>query len=140
MSSDGSLEELFFELASKNRMTILHELQGKSLRMQELARRLEVTPTEAFRQLERLTAASLVHRQPDGKFALAEYGKLVLQVSSSFEFISKHKDYFSTHALTKLPAQFLGRLGELSRAEFEADTIRSINKGAEAFTRAKQYI
>jgi len=140
LKGNGNLDELFFELASENRMAILHELQGGNLRMQEIARRLEVTPTEAFRQLERLSAASLVQREPDGRFALAEYGRLVLQISGSLEFVSKHRDYFSTHALTNLPAQFLGRLGELSNAEFETDTIRTLNRGTEAFSRAKQYI
>jgi len=140
MSSEAELEKLFFELASENRLSILRELQKESLRMQEIARRLGVTATEAFRQLERLSDASLVQRQPDGTFALAEYGKLVLRISSSLDFISKYKEYFSTHELTRLPDQFVSRLGELSRAELETDTIESLNKGAKWFTEAKQYV
>ena len=107
--------------------------------MQEIARRLDVTPTEAFRQLERLSAALLVQRQPDGTFALAEYGKLVLQISTSLDFISKHKEYFSTHDLMRLPSQFVNRLGELAGAKLEMDTIESLNKGSKWFTEAKQY-
>ena len=95
------MAKLFFELASESRLCILRELQKENLKMQEIARRLDVTPTEAFRQLERLSAASLVQRQPDGTFALAEYGKLVLQISTSLDFISKHKEYFSTHDLMR---------------------------------------
>ena len=40
----------------------------------------------------------------------------------------------------KLPSQFLNRLGELSRAELEMDTIETMNKGARAFKEAKEYI
>jgi len=139
MSNDTGLDKLFFELASESRLCILRELQKENLKMQEIARRLDVTPTEAFRQLERLSAASLVRRQPDGTFALAEYGKLVLQISTSLDFISKHKEYFSTHDLMRLPSQFVNRLGELENAELEMDTVESLNKGAKWFTDAKQY-
>ena len=83
MENDSGVEKLFFELASETRLDILRELKNENLKMQEIARRLDVTATEAFRQLERLSNALLVQRQPDGTFALAEYGKLVLQLSSS---------------------------------------------------------
>jgi len=139
MIEDSGLEKLFFELASETRLGILQELQKENLKMQEIARRLDVTATEAFRQLERLSAASLVQRQPDGTFALAEYGKLVLQISTSLDFISKHKKYFSTHDLMRLPSQFVNRLGELAGAELEMDSIKNLNFGAQAFAEAKQY-
>ena len=124
MGEESGLEKLFFELASENRLCIIRELQKENLKMQEIARRLDITPTEAFRQLERLSTAMLVHKQPDGTFTLGEYGKLVFQISASLDFISKHK-YFSTHDLMRLPSQFVSRLGELSRAEFGADTIEN---------------
>jgi predicted transcriptional regulator len=139
MGQESGLEKLFFELASESRLCILHELQKENLKMQEIARRLDFTATEAFRQLERLSAAMLVRRQPDGTFALAEYGKLVLQISTSLDFVSKHKEYFSTHDLMRLPNQFVNRLGELSGAEFGTDTIENLNKSTQAYTEAKQY-
>ena len=140
MDSEDGLDRLFFELASQNRLAILHELQKENLRMQQIAKRLNVTPTEAFRQLERLSAASLVQRGSDGAFALTEYGKQVLQISASLAFISEHKKYFLNHELMRLPPQFVGRVRELSGAKLEPDTIRALNMGMDAFTRAKQYI
>jgi len=140
LCGEEGLEKLFFELASENRLGILHELQKGNLRMQQIARRLGVTPTEAFRQLERLSETSLVQKRPDGTFTLTEYGKQVLQISTSLALISKHREYFSTHELMKLPSQFVSRLGELSGAELETDAIETINRGAGAFARAKQYI
>ena len=62
MGEESGLDKLFFELASESRLNILRELKKENLKMQEIARRLDVTPTEAFRQLERLTAALLVQR------------------------------------------------------------------------------
>ncbi len=107
MEKNSGVEKLFFELASETRLDILRELKNENLKMQEIARRIDVTATEAFRQLERLSNALLVQKQPDGTFALADYGKLVFQLSSSLEFTSKHKEYFSTHDVTRLPIQFV---------------------------------
>lgn len=139
MKNDEGIEKLFFELASESRLSIMCELRNENLKMQEIARRLDVTATEAFRQLERLSAALLVQRQPDGTFAIAEYGKLVLQLSSSLEFVSKQRDYFSTHDIIRLPLQFVNRLNELSQADLVMDTIESLNKGERAFMEAEQY-
>jgi predicted transcriptional regulator len=133
------IEKLFFELASESRLSILHELQSENLKMQEIAHRLNVTATEAFRQLERLKAASLIQRQPDTTFTITEYGKLVLQLTSSLKFVSKHKDYFSTHDITRLPSQFVNRIGELSQTNLITDTIESLNKGERMFLEANQF-
>lgn len=107
--------------------------------MQEIARRLDVTATEAFRQLQRLSDAMLVQRQPEGTFAITEYGQLVLQLSSSIEFVFKHKNYFSTHNVWRLPYQFVNRIGELSQMHLIMDVMESINKGAQMFIEAEQY-
>jgi predicted transcriptional regulator len=133
------IEKLFFELASESRLNILRELQKEPLKMQEIARRIDVTATEAFRQLERLSNAMLVQRQPDGTFALPEYGKLVLQLSSSLEFASKHKEYFSTHDITRLPIQLVNRLGELWQSKLIMDTVETLNKAQRAFMEAEEY-
>jgi predicted transcriptional regulator len=130
---------LFFELASESRLSILRELQIENLKMQEIARRLNVTATEAFRQLERLSAALLVKKQSDGTFALAEYGKMVLQLSSSLDFVSKYKNYFSTHDVMRLPLQLVNRLGELSQASLGMDTIENLNRAERAFIEAEEF-
>jgi len=139
MGEEAGLEKLFFELASESRLSILRELKKENLKMREIARRLDVTPTEAFRQLERLSAALLVQKQPDGTFTLAEYGEIVLQISATLGFTSKYREYFSTHDLMRLPCEFVNRLGELSNAKLEMDTVGALNKGAKWFTEAKQY-
>jgi len=139
MENDEGVEKLFFELASESRLSILRELQTKSLKMQEIARRLDVTATEAFRQLQRLSEALLVQKQPEGTFAITQYGKLVLQLSSSLDFVFKHKNYFSTHDVWRLPCQFVNRMGELSQTNLIMDTMESINKSTQMFTKAEQY-
>jgi predicted transcriptional regulator len=139
MENETGIEKLFFELASESRLSILRELQKENLKMQEIARRLDVTATEAFRQLERLSAALLVKKQSDGTFALAEYGKMVMQLSSSLDFVSKYKNYFSTHDVMRLPFQLVNRLGELSQASLGMDTIENLNRADRAFIEAEEF-
>lgn len=139
MGEGSGLDKLFFEFASESRLAILRELLSENLKMQEIARRLDVTATEAFRQLERLSAAMLVKRQPDGTFAISEYGKLVMQASSCLDFISKYREYFSTHDVMRLPSQFVNRLSELSNSELCTDTIANLNKAEQAFVDAKEF-
>ena len=139
MENDEGIEKLFFELASESRLSILRELQTENLKMTEIARRLDVTATEAFRQLQRLSEAMLVQKQPEGTFAITQYGKLVLHLSSSFKFVSKHKEYFLTHDVWRLPLQFVNRIGELSQTKLIMDAMENINRGERMFMEAEQY-
>ncbi len=139
MDNDEGIEKLFFELASESRLSILRELQKENLKMHEIARRLDVTATEAFRQLQRLSEALLVQKQPEGTFAITQYGTLVLQLSSSIDFVFKHKSYFSTHDVWRLPRQFVNRIGELSQTSLIMDTIEGLNKGERLFMEAEHY-
>ncbi len=139
MSVDLGLDKLFFELASESRLSILQALLEGDLKLQEVAKKLDVTATEALRQLERLSAASMVQRQPEGAYAITAYGKLVLQLSAPLNFLLKHREFFLNHDLSMLPAQFISRLGELSGATLIIDTMESLNKGQRMFMDAQEF-
>ena len=132
--------QLFLELASQSRLDILRELQSKTLKMRELARRLDLTATEASRQLKRLTDAALAQRQPAGGYTIAPFGKLLLQLSASFEFVFQNREYFSTHDLSPVPNSFVNRLGELSRSTLSMEAIRNLNQGEDALGQAAQFL
>ncbi len=140
MENAESLDRLFFVLASDSRLNILRELQAGNLKMQDIARRLDLTATEAFRQLERLSAALLVQRQPDGTYALTQYSKLELHLSSSMEFVLRHKQYFLTHDVWRLPLQFVNRIGELSKATLKMGLIESTFKSSQLIGEAQKYM
>lgn len=134
-----NLAKLYFELASDSRLAILDKLSEAPLKIQEVARCLDVTATEAFRQLERLNAALLVARRPDGAYTVTPYGGLVMQFSLPLGFLLKHKVYFSSHNLAPVPVQFINRLGELSSVTYISDTMESLNRGQRMFIEAEQY-
>ena len=130
---------MFMELASEDRLGVLRALLGKDFKMSELGRRLNLTATEIFRQLKRLSEAQLVQKMPDGSYSITPYGRLVLQLSASHEFILKHRDYFLTHDLLRLPYPFINRIGELSQARLSMESYKNISRGEELVGQAQQY-
>jgi predicted transcriptional regulator len=137
--SEG-VDRVFYELASESRLSILQELLAKNYRMQELARKLDLTDTEAFRQLQRLCEALLIQRQPDGSYAITQYGRLLMQFSKSFEFASKFKQCLLTRNLWRLPEPFINRLGELTQASLNTDTIEMLNAADLLIKNVEKYL
>jgi predicted transcriptional regulator len=125
--NEEAIEKLFFELASESRLNILLEINRQKGKMREIARKLDLSTTDTFRQLQRLSDALLIQKQNDGSYGITQYGIFVLRFSNSLEFLFKHKAFFSSHDFARLPSQFLDRIGELSKAEFSPDTMASIN-------------
>ena len=137
--NDG-LDRLFYELASESRLDILKALQAKNYRMQELARKLDLTDTEAFRQLQRLSESQLIQKLPEGAYAITEYGKLIMRFSESFEFAFKFKQTLLTRNIWRIPDQFINRLGELSQVQLGTDAVEMMNNAAQLFEAAEKYI
>lgn len=134
------IERLFYDLASGSRLGILSELKEKDRKMNDLARKLDLTTTEAFRQLQRLSEASLSKKQPEGTYAITEYGKLVLELSSPLEFVMKNKGYFLSHDVRCLPHKFIMRLEVLSQATFLSGIVESTTKISNMIGQAKYYM
>jgi predicted transcriptional regulator len=127
LENSVGLDRVFYELASESRLEILRELQTKNYKMQELARKLDLTDTEAFRQLQRLSEALLIQKQTDGAYSITQYGKLLMQFSHSFEFAFKFRQTLLTRDIWRLPTQFIDRLGELSKVALTTDSLEMIN-------------
>lgn len=140
METPEGIEKLFFELASESRLGILRKLMEKDWKMNEVARKLYLTTTETFRQLQRLSEGLLVQKQPEGTYAITEYGRLVLQLSASLEFVFKHKEYFLKHDVARLPPQFLSRIGELSQADLMMGMVESTTKSSTLIGEAKRFM
>ncbi len=140
LENQERIERLYFELASESRLGILREINLQGGKMREIARKLDLTTTETFRQLQRLNEALLVQKQPDGAYTITEYGRFVLQLSASFEFIYSHRQFFSTHDFRRLPYQFVNRIGELSQAELRTDMMANINEAERITKEADRYM
>lgn len=125
---DKGIENLFFCLASESRLDILNALSLNELKMNEIARKINITPTEASRQIQRLTDELIIQKQPDGVYILTNYGKLILHFFPSLDFIFRHRQYFLNHDVWQLPSQFISRLGELTHATLFTEMADTVNK------------
>lgn len=140
MAEERRLDMLFYELASEDRLSILQELCNHSLKMQDIARKLDLTATEASRQLLRLSGAKLIERGPEGTYLTTQLGKLFLTLSASIQFVYRHDDYFLNHDVTRIPSSFVNRLGELSQGTLVADLIANLAKWEALVNAAQDHI
>jgi predicted transcriptional regulator len=123
MENQEGVERLFFELASESRLGILRKLMEKDWKMNEVARE-----------------GLLVQKQPEGTYAITEYGRVVLQLSASLDFVFKHKEYFVKHDVSWLPPQFLNRIGELSQANLMMGMVESTMKSSTLIGEAEKFM
>jgi predicted transcriptional regulator len=140
MENQEGIDKLFFELASESRLSILRKLMEKDWKMNEVARKLDLTTTETFRQLQRLSEGLLVQKKPEGTYAITEYGRVVLQLSTSLGFVFRHKEYFAKHDFLWLPTQFMNRIGELSKANLMMGMVESTMKSSTLIGEAKKFM
>lgn len=143
MSSNGEdaeISRVLFELASNRRASILVEVEKQDLKMQQIAKGLDMTVTETFRHLQRLSDAKLVEKKADGTYAITSLGSLATGLLSGFNFILKNGDYFLNHDVYCLPYEFVNRLGELSTGEFCGEVLSSFNRTRKMVFDSKEYI
>jgi predicted transcriptional regulator len=110
--------ELFLELASGLRCSILISVSRNPSKLSYLARELDATVQDIHRNVNRLMIAGLVRRGEDGKIHLTGYGRLVTKQIAYFIFMKKHEKFFEFHTLGDISEKFLQRIGALQKCEF----------------------
>ncbi len=137
---EEEISKVLFELASNRRASILFEVEKQSLKMQQIAKSLDMNVTETFRHLQRLSDAKLVEKKVDGRYEVTSLGNLTIGLLSNLNFILKHGNYFLDHDISCLPYEFVNRLGELSNGEFCGDTLTTLNRVRNMVYDSEEYI
>jgi predicted transcriptional regulator len=137
---DGRLSDLHFQLSSADRRLIIEELQAQSLRLSDVAKKLDITATEAFRQLQRLTDAGFLEKTSDGKYRSTPYSRLILESTTAMEFLARHREYFLDHDVSLIPPEFRARFGELSKTVLNTEMVTNINTGTMVLEGAERRI
>lgn len=109
------IAENFLELSSQQRLEILFSLFDESLSLSQLVRKLDGTPSEVHRNLNRLVKNGLVVRTVDSNYALTVFGRATCMQIPSIFFIPKNTRFFEKHGFGNLPLKFINRLGELDK-------------------------
>lgn len=130
----------FFELASEQRLSIIFRVNEKPARIAQLAKDLNITMQEAHRNVNRLQRAGLIEKDSDGAFSLTTFGNTITKQIPTFNYLSKHREYFSEHVLGELPMKFIQRLGALDRSEYVKGVVAVIERWKEMYRRANDFI
>ena len=128
-----STQRIFFELASDQRLSILFKLNRKQksetgvYNLSKLAKHLNVTMQEVHRNLNRLMDAGLIEKDSTGIFSLTTFGDAIINQIATFDFLSRNKEYFSTHTFGKeTRMKFIQRIGALNNCEFISGLVAVI--------------
>lgn len=140
MEDDGEISKVLFELSSNRRAILLSKISQQSLKMQQLANALDMTTTETFRHLQRLSESKLVEKKADGSYIVTPLGELAIVFLSSFNFILQNGNYFLEHPVSCLPHEFVNRLGELSSGEFCGEALSTFNRARRIVFEAEEFI
>src|SRR5207245_11455896 len=107
----------FLELASHQRLAILIKLHDGKSKVSTLAKELEATVPEVYRNFERLAKADLIAKDSDGSYKITTYGRILCSQIPSLHFLSNNRKYSKDHDFGNIPDKFLHRIGSLERGE-----------------------
>ncbi|MGB7955348.1 MAG: transcriptional regulator [Candidatus Nitrosopolaris sp.] len=141
-SSDSMMhmEQIFFELAGEQRLSILFKLTEHDSKLAKLSKDLNVTMQEVHRNLSRLMDAGLIEKDSAGTFSLTTFGNAIITQISTFGFLSRNRSYFSEHIFGEIPMKFIHRIGALDNSEYVSGLVAVIELWKQLYNRSSKYI
>jgi predicted transcriptional regulator len=130
----------FLELASQQRLEILSRLYEQNQKVSAVAKEIDATVPEVFRNFERLAKAGLISKESDGSYAISTAGRLMCNQISLVRFLSDNKKYLKTHDFSYLPEKFLQRIGALEDGEHLKGFVKVFEKWKQVYLNAESYI
>ncbi len=130
----------FLELASQQRLGILLRLYDKKSMVSKIAKELNATVPEVYRNFERLVKADLIVKEPDGGYTITTYGKIICSQIPSLAFLSQNKKYFGNHDFGDLPQKFLQRIGALVTGQHIKGFVKVLEQWKEIYKNSNEYI
>lgn len=130
----------FLELASEQRLAILLKIQSGPVKVSAIAKELEATVPEVYRNFERLVKSDLIAKNSDGSYGITAIGKILCSQVSLIGFLAENKKYFKTHDLDRLPEKYIQRIGALEKGINVKGFVKVQEKWKEIYNDAEQYI
>lgn len=136
----GTAAAGFLELASEQRLEILSRLYGQNQKISVVAKELDATVPEVFRNFERLAKAGLVAKDSDGSYSISTAGRLLYSQVTLVKFLSENKQYLRTHGFSDISDKFLQRIGALESGQHVRGFVKVLEKWREIYDSAETYI
>ena len=135
-----NLCNLLFELSNEDRLRILHQLNKEAMNITNLSRILSLPTQESSRHVSRLDDVGLTQKDINGLRRLTALGKLVLKQLEGFEFILRHRTYFTNHSLVDLPNEFVCRISDLADSTYIDDVQVAFYSAEKVTKEAERHI
>jgi predicted transcriptional regulator len=130
----------FLELASQQRLGILLRLLDKKSKVSTIAKDLDATVPEVYRNFERLVKADLIIKDSDGDYSITTYGKIIFSQIPSLTFLSQNKKYFKDHDFGDVPQKFLQRIGALVTGQHVKGFVKVLEQWKNVYKNSDEYI
>lgn len=130
----------FLELASEQRLEILSRLYSQKSRVAIIAKELDATVPEVYRNFERLVKADLIAKEPDGDYSITTYGKIICNQIPSLQFLANNRKYFKEHDFGDCPFKFLQRTGALVEGMHLRGFVKVMEQWKDIYQNAEKYI
>ncbi len=130
----------FLELASQQRLGILLRLLDAKSKVSAIAKELDATVPEVYRNFERLVKADLIVKDSDGDYSITTYGKIICSQIPSLVFLSQNKKYFRNHDFGDLPQKFLQRIGALIDGQHVKGFVKVLEQWKDIYKNSDEYI
>ena len=90
------IEQVLFELASAERLSILSKLSEQKLNynLSTLSKELHIVVQEVHRHINRLLEAGLIQKTSANSYSLTAFGVAMLTQIPTLNFLAKNKSYF----------------------------------------------
>ena len=131
---------LFFELAGDLRLAMLTKLKQKNYRLSQLSSELDATMQEAHRNMTRLVESGLVAKDKEGELVLTAYGRIVVTLIPSYDFLYNNRDFFLDHSLGDLPTKFIQRMGALENCESVHGVMAILQRWKNLYSESEKHI
>jgi predicted transcriptional regulator len=131
---------LFFELAGDLRLSMLNKLSKKNYRLSQLSSELDATMQEAHRNMTRLIDSGLVAKGKEGDLELTAYGRTVVTIIPSYDFLYHNRDFFLDHSLGDLPPKFIQRMGAFQNCEIVHGVMAILQRWKTLYSESEKYI
>ena len=140
MPAPEGFYDLLFEISNEDRHGILLLIQGKPLRITDIAKEMSLNNPETRRHVSRLQEVSLIQRDAAGYYHLTPYGEASMLLIQEFEFLSANRRYFETHTLSKLPESFIKSIGELTACVVVTNPMDFFRFTEHTLSESKEYV
>lgn len=130
----------FFEVASEQRLAILLELLKNDTTISTIAKKLNATVPEVFRNVSRLSKADFIKKNTDGTYSLTPRGRIICTHIGSFVFTANNKAFFNDHSFGNIPSKFLQRIGALQNTKQIKSYVKVMEKWKDIYENSEKYI